>query len=292
MRSLKIPGAFTVVLIAAMAILRANPPAGEIEGGAPRGLAAAGDISGTIIGAIEITFDTARVTTASAPGSSAIPPESRRPYLHETVSASAHGVPVVTNPHSPLVVVNKERALPDGYVPTDLVYPDVPFSFREKIEKRMLRREAAEALERMFAAAAGEGIRLIGISGYRSYPTQQSIFARQVRTKGEREAARISAYPGRSEHQTGLAIDVSSASVNYALDASFGRSPEGRWLARNAARFGFIVRYPEGEEDRTGYIYEPWHIRYVGEEVAREIAAREITLEEYFDGTPRIGRIG
>jgi D-alanyl-D-alanine carboxypeptidase len=204
------------------------------------------------------------------------------PYLHETITTTSDGRTVVSNPAAIDVVVNKERALPDGYAPADLVFPKVPFSFDERIEKRMLRRDAAEALEDLFAAAARDGVRLVGISGYRSYATQRTIFARQVRTKGETEAARVSARPGTSEHQTGLAIDVSSASVDYALSAGFGRSREGRWLSANAHRFGFIIRYPEGREAVTGYIYEPWHIRYVGTELAGQIAASGTTMDEYF----------
>lgn len=239
---------------------------------------------------------TSPASTPASPGATPPAPahpaasERRYPYLHETIATATDGRAVVTNPTAIEVVVNKGRYLPDRYVPADLVYPNVTFSFRERIEKRMLRREAAEALEELFADAAREGVKLVGISGYRSYATQRAIFARQVRTRGEREAARVSAYPGQSEHQTGLAIDVSSASVNYALNARFGRSREGRWLADNAHRFGFIIRYPEGREEETGFIYEPWHIRYVGAELAAEIRARGVTLEEFFTAPQPLDR--
>lgn len=233
-------------------------------------------------GATIMERDTSRVGEPGDPELDGLARGVAGPYLSETIILDENGVPTVTNPDSREVVVNKERALPDGYRPPDLVYPNVPFSFSERIEKRMLRREAASALEELFAAAAADGIELVGISAFRSQRRQGEIFARQVRTKGEREAARVSAYPRRSEHQTGLAIDVSSPSVGYALSASFGASREGQWLARNAHYFGFIVRYPAGMEERTGYIWEPWHIRYVGKEIAAEIAARGITLEEFF----------
>lgn len=291
-------GLFTLVALAACVLASVHRPLGA--GGAagptlqPFALAAADLITTP---APEPGDTTARAPTARDSGTP--PPaahpaglERRRLYLHETVTRAADGRAVVTNPTAVEVVINKERTLPDGYIPADLVYPNAPFSFRERIEKRMLRRDAAEALERLFAAAALDGIRLVGISGYRSFTTQRAIFARQVRTKGEAEAARVSAYPGRSEHQTGLAIDLSSASANYALDARFGHSTEGRWLARNAPRFGFIIRYPEGREAVTGYIHEPWHIRYVGVELAGEIIASGHTLEEFFnDRTPAERRV-
>ena len=89
--------------------------------------------------------------------------------------------------------------------------------------------------------------------------------------------------PGQSEHQSGLAADVSSPSVNYALTESFGKTDEGIWLAQNAHKFGFIIRFPDGKESITGYLYEPWHIRYVGESVATEIYAKDLTLEEYLE---------
>ncbi|MGG1878733.1 M15 family metallopeptidase [Paenibacillus cisolokensis] len=193
------------------------------------------------------------------------------------------GKQVVINAEAIPVVVNKQRSLPDGYAPSDLVEPNVPFSFDEAHEKRHMRREAAEALEELFAAAQADGIELRAVSGYRSYERQKVIYENNVRTKGEEEALRVSAVPGTSEHQTGLAIDVSSPSVGNALEEVFGRSAEGRWLAEHAVAFGFIIRYPEGKEGITGYVYEPWHIRYVGKDLAPDIADSGLTLEEYFD---------
>ena len=97
----------------------------------------------------------------------------------------------------------------------------------------------------------------------------------------EAEANRVSAVPGTSEHQTGLTIDVSSPSAGNALEEAFGHTEEGQWLAQRAPEFGFIIRYPEGAEDITGYVYEPWHIRYVGKDLAPDIADSGLTLEEY-----------
>ncbi|MCR8644807.1 M15 family metallopeptidase [Paenibacillus sp. N1-5-1-14] len=194
---------------------------------------------------------------------------------------------VVTNAIDRMVVVNKQRALPDGYIPPDLVYPNVPFSFNDKIEKRMMRKEAATALEQLFAGAAKENIKLVGISAYRSYETQKGVFAHNVKTQGEAKAAQFSARPGQSEHQTGLAIDVSSASAKYQIEQSFINTVEGKWLAAHAHEYGFIIRFLKGKESITGYEYEPWHIRFVGIDAAKEIHAKGLTLEEYFqDAVP------
>lgn len=190
---------------------------------------------------------------------------------------------VVTNAEAMTVIVNKQRSLPEGYEPNDLVEPNVPFSFDGPHEKRHMRKEAAEALEKLFAGAEADGIELRAVSGYRSYERQVSIYNNNVKTKGQEYTDRVSSKPGRSEHQTGLAMDVSSPSVGNALEEVFGTSKEGQWLAEHAAEYGFVIRYLEGEEDITGYVYEPWHIRYVGTDLAPDIVKSGLTLEEYFD---------
>lgn len=192
---------------------------------------------------------------------------------------------VVTNDEAIEVVVNKQRALPDGYIPPDLVEPNVDFSFSEKVEKRLMRKEAAEALEKLFDGAKADGIQLYAVSGYRSYTRQVQIFDNNVRTQGREKAMKFSAEPGKSEHQTGLAMDVSSKSAGFGLEQSFGDTAEGQWLAEHAAEYGFIIRYLQGKEDITGYAYEPWHVRYVGVEMAEAIAKRGSTLEEFLDDT-------
>lgn len=190
---------------------------------------------------------------------------------------------VVTNAEAMTVIVNKQRSLPEGYEPSDLVEPDVPFSFEGPHEKRHMRKEAAEALEKLFAGAKADGIELRAVSGYRSYKRQVSIYNNNVKTKGEEYASRVSAVPGRSEHQTGLAMDVSSPSVGNVLEEVFGSSKEGKWLDEHAAEYGFIIRYPKGQESKTGYVYEPWHIRYVGADLAPDVVKSGLTLEDYFD---------
>lgn len=187
-----------------------------------------------------------------------------------------------TRPEPEPMLVNKAEALPKEYAPGDLRPVEIPFSFSENSPKRMMRHEAADALERLFAEARRDGIELAGVSGYRSFDTQAAIFASATERYGSEEAAnRVSARPGESEHQTGLAMDVSSPSVGYQLTEAFGGTKEGQWLAEHAPDFGFIIRYPEGKEDVTGYQYEPWHLRYVGEQHASRIAGEQVTLEEY-----------
>ncbi|NLC08162.1 MAG: M15 family metallopeptidase [Syntrophomonadaceae bacterium] len=185
-----------------------------------------------------------------------------------------------------LILVNKTNSLPADFVPPDLVKPDIPFCFQEDLPKKYLRREAAQAISRLIRQAQRENIHIYGVSAYRSYQTQKDIFTRKARELGEKEANRLSAYPGQSEHQTGLAIDLTSSRVGFKLTQNFGSTPEGRWLSQNAADFGFIIRYPAGKEHITGYSYEPWHLRYVGVEAAQVIADKKITLEEYLRDYP------
>lgn len=192
------------------------------------------------------------------------------------------GTQILGNPYDQLAIVNKTNALPEDYIPHDLVVPDVPFPFTEDLPKKQLREPAALALEELFAAANESGFELFAQSGYRSYERQVTLFAAYADEHGEEAANLFSARPGESEHQTGLAIDISSASVNYQLVIDFGDTPEGKWVKENAADYGFIIRYQEGKEDITEYQFEPWHLRYVGKRAAQEISEANITLEEYF----------
>ena len=187
-----------------------------------------------------------------------------------------------TEPDSISVFVNKEYTLPESYVPENLVTPDVNFFGTNTGGKNMLREEAATALEKMFDDASDEGISLYGVSGYRSYARQKEIYEKNVRLRGSKSTNKVSASPGHSEHQTGLAIDISSKSLGENLTDEFADTPEGKWIAKNCYRYGFIVRYPKGAEKITGYSYEPWHIRYVGTELSEYIYNEDITLEEYF----------
>lgn len=204
----------------------------------------------------------------------------------DLVSQLGEAITVVAEPESITVLINPNNRLPDDYVPSDLVYPDVRFVFKEKIEKRKMRKEAAEALEKMFAAADEDGAYLAGVSAYRSHKYQIQLFNRYVKKDGLEKARTYSAYPGTSEHESGLAIDVTRSDGKCAASDCFGEMKEAVWLAEHAHKYGFIIRYPEGKDKITGYKYEPWHLRYVGTELAEALAASGETLEEYYDAVP------
>lgn len=157
-----------------------------------------------------------------------------------------------------ILVVNKTYNLPSDYAPNGLTD------------------ECNEAFEAMAAAAYEEDVILWIASGYRSYAFQAELYDGYVAQDGQDAADRYSARPGSSEHQTGLAIDLNDVSD------TFGETPEGQWVAEHCAEYGFIIRYPEGKEEQTGYMYEPWHVRYVGTETAQEITDSGLCLEEYF----------
>ena len=179
------------------------------------------------------------------------------------------------------MLVNKKRYLEPDYKPSDLVVPNVRFSFDGEHEKKYMRKEAAEALEELFGQASKENIYIFALSGYRSYNTQKWLFENEANRIGEEAANKLTARPGESEHQTGLAMDITSQSVQFGLKEKFGETKEGKWIKDNAYKFGFIIRYAKDKEDITGYSYEPWHIRYVGRKVAEEIYNKDIALEEY-----------
>lgn len=179
-----------------------------------------------------------------------------------------------------IALVNKEYSLGEEYVPDDLVPVDVP-TVLENPEVNQLREVAADALKSMFEEAKKSDVYLHARSGYRSYQTQVQLFQNYSDKHGEEAANRYSARPGQSEHQTGLVMDVTSESVNYQLTESFGETKEGKWLSEHAHESGFIIRYPKNGEDITGYIYEPWHIRYLGIEMATKVYKSGRTYEEY-----------
>jgi len=196
------------------------------------------------------------------------------------------GMAVIAKPADITVLVNKHNKLPEEYNPSDLVYPDVPFLFADKVDKRIMRQEAAEALEGMFAGAESDGVLLAGVSAYRSHSTQKTLFDRYVKRDGLEKASTYSALPGTSEHETGLAIDVSGNDGKCAAADCFANTKEAQWLEKHAHEYGFIIRYLKNKEDITGYQYEPWHLRYVGSELAAELAESGETLEEYYNVIP------
>lgn len=180
-------------------------------------------------------------------------------------------------------MVNKLNDLDPEYIPSDLVEPNVRFSFDGKDEKRQMRSEAAKALEELFKGAESEGISLVAVSGYRSYNRQKYLFENYIKTMGEEAARKVSAQPGQSEHQTGLAMDVSCEAAGYGLIEAMGEMPEGIWLKENAHNYGFVVRYAADKTEITGYNYEPWHIRYIGKKIAANLYENSLTLEEFYE---------
>lgn len=200
-------------------------------------------------------------------------------------------IKVDTDPESITVLVNREYLLPEEYIPADLVVPNISFSFYGTYEKSYMRQVAATALEQFFAAASEKGYMLKGVSAYRSYTRQKQIYDKNVSTRGAEKTDKVSAKPGSSEHQTGLTIDISSNTVGCALEESFGRTEEGKWVAKNCYKYGFIIRYPKGKTGITGYSYEPWHIRYVGKNLAKYLYKNDLTLEEYYQTTTEDNKV-
>lgn len=144
--------------------------------------------------------------------------------------------------------------------------------------------EARAAFEEMAAAARVDGFELVAFSTFRSFERQQELYKRYVKNDGQEAADRYSARPGYSEHQTGLAFDIGEQnSEEHFARESFGETEAGKWVASNAHEFGFIMRYPNGKEKITGYMYEPWHFRYLGKELAKELNESGLTVEEYIE---------
>lgn len=178
-----------------------------------------------------------------------------------------------------LLLVNKDNGLTKDYKPDDLTVPDVNFSQSLIEEEHFMRKEASTALEELFNAAKKDNIYLYALSGYRSYSTQKSIYKRTIKEQGRKYANKYVAKPGYSEHQTGLAMDITTKDSYVA----FEKTLEGKWLSENAYKYGFIIRYPLGKESITGYSYEAWHIRYVGKQASKEIFTKNIVLEQYLE---------
>lgn len=157
-----------------------------------------------------------------------------------------------------VLIANKTYGLPQSYAPGDLAD------------------EVKEAFEVMKKAAAKEGLNLYISSGYRSYTRQQTLYNNYVSKDGKEQADTYSARAGYSEHQSGLCFDLNT------IDDSFAYTAESKWLEKHAQEYGFIIRYPKGKEDKTGYQYEPWHLRYLGVELATKVYESGLCLEEYY----------
>lgn len=210
-------------------------------------------------------------------------PEEAEPEEEDPVQGEDEPAVIIENPEELDVLVNKKRKLPENYVPEDLVTLSELPTVLLNPEVNQLRSAACQALKELFTAAEEEGYELHARSGYRSYYTQASLYSSYVDNYGRAAADMYSAKPGRSEHQTGLSIDITCQALNYKLDTTFAETEEGKWVAENAHTYGYIIRYPKGKEEITGYAYEPWHIRYLGTELAEKIYESGLTMEEYFE---------
>jgi D-alanyl-D-alanine carboxypeptidase len=210
-------------------------------------------------------------TASPTPSVTPTPTPTPEPPLTPTFDKTRFSI---DDPMSLWVVVDKLRPVnPQSFVPSDLVDANVPAVFTST-----LREPAARAVEAMFAAftaETGESLRLQ--SAFRSYETQISVYANN--NYDDTQSAR----PGFSEHQTGLAMDISPVSGECALDECFATTVGGQWLAANAWQYGFLLRYPSGLTPITGYAFEPWHYRFIGTELATEMHLTGVqTLEEFF----------
>lgn len=193
----------------------------------------------------------------------------------------------VDDPNSIWVVVNKLRPLnPRDYVPKDLVAPAVPLRSDGSGQEMKLRQAAAQALEAMVAAAKADSANLMIASAYRSFNTQTAVYNREVAQFGQATADTQSARPGHSEHQTGLAVDLEPTSRQCEIEDCFAETIEGKWLAANSYKHGFLLRYTVDKVAVTGYRAESWHFRYVGLELAAEMNRQGITTLEEFFGLP------
>lgn len=183
------------------------------------------------------------------------------------VTSSIYPAPSTNTPGKyvdDILIVNKKYALPSSYNPG-------------------VNATAKKALDAMIANAKKQSITLHITSAYRSYSYQNTLYNNYVKKHGKAKADRFSARPGHSEHQTGLAFDLGGVNQAHWFEESFANTKEGKWLASNAHKYGFHLRYQKGKEDITGYMFEPWHYRYIGEINATKIKESGKTLEEYFD---------
>lgn len=190
-----------------------------------------------------------------------------KPYYTNTKKA--------TNLNETTLLVNKYYYLTEDYVPENL--EEISLSYARS--GMQLVHEAKEAFETLSEEAKKEGMNIIAMSSYRSYEYQVDLYNRYVETDGKEAADTYSARAGYSEHQTGLAVDVYNKELPY---TSFEQTEEFTWMQENAYKYGFILRFPKDKVNITGYQYESWHYRYVGEEVAEYIHKNNLTLEEYY----------
>ena len=197
-------------------------------------------------------------------------------YVGDLINPITAKADVVENPDDVTVLVNKLHEIPKGWKPDDL--EDVIDCHQQ------LRHEANEAYTKFYQAAKAKGIAIYTISGYREPETQQLYWDNSVKVFGEEHAIQYNAYPRRSEHELGLSVDISYTTEGDRLSEKVADSALGKFIESDAYKYGFILRYPQDKVRITGYSYEPWHIRYVGVDLATKLHNENITLEEYYEG--------
>ena len=179
------------------------------------------------------------------------------------------------NLNNKFILVNKYYYLEEDYIPNDLEEINKQYA----LNNMKMVKEAKDAFEEMSKAAKKEGLKIIAMSTYRDYAYQTDLYNKYVKQDGKEAADTYSGRPGFSEHQTGYAVDVYNDDESY---TNFHVTEEFKWMQEHAKEYGFILRFPEGKENETGYQYESWHYRYVGLEAATYITEKNITLEEYY----------
>lgn len=180
-------------------------------------------------------------------------------------------------------LVNKENLLSKEYVPSNLIIPNISLVAARSDERNLVSATMVEDLEQMFYDAQEEGVNLFLSNGFRGYNSQVYLYNEDIQKKGKKDSEYV-ARPGESEHQLGLAIDITSKDMEFELNQSFENTKEGAWALENAYKYGFILRYTKSKEDVTGYKYEPWHYRYIGNKTISKICHdKGITLEELLD---------
>ena len=177
-----------------------------------------------------------------------------------------------------IVLTNKENLLDDSYVPSDLVKLTCRKISSDPIQMREV---AAQALSDMFDAAKEDGVTIYAHSGYRSYRTQNTMYSNRLKRNNGKDDG-VVAYPGASDHQTGLGIDViNKAGIGKKFTSAFANTKEGQWIAEHCWDYGFVIRYQKDKEDITKITYEPWHLRYVGVQIAQYMHEKNLCLEEF-----------
>lgn len=235
-----------------------------------------------------ITWDSTQTTTADpiatatnglvTTSTTALTPMTTTSTVPAPPPCDAGGQPVDVNPEADwaTAVVDTGHRLPETYAPPDLVdVTEAGFESRDQVRAIVI-----DDLRALRAGAEANGSPVVVISGYRSFSYQQDLYDRRVEQVGEAEAALHTAPPGHSEHQLGTAIDVLDPGVGE-LTTAFAATPAGQWIAAHAHEYGFVISYPDAARDRTCYEFEPWHLRYVGRDVAAEIHESGATPREW-----------